>query len=305
MRSLHWFITTVAALVLVITALSQAADAGNGGGRGIQRQARDGSCLSAAQPGDAATGVAVGKAVPSRDRQRQCWASTQPAAQGTARNPRVGAWAGDVGKAPGVRVPGKCRALGTDTDMASVADARRKPSHQHRRVPNPPRNPRVAGSGDDRKTGGQSEDDRGMGVSDAEHRLIQELVLNHKAISRTVRDIPGGTETTTTTSRPEMVKTLREHVRTMVERLHQNQPVRMWDPIFRDVFNHAHEIKVKIADTDGGVIVTETSSNAEVVPMIRAHARAVTQFVEKGHAAVRPPWAGRGRSGSQTGGISE
>lgn len=69
----------------------------------------------------------------------------------------------------------------------------------------------------------------------------------------------------------------------------------MWDPIFRDVFAHASEIAVKVADIEGGVVVTETTQNPDVIPMIRAHARAVSRFVEQGPLAVRPPWAGRGR----------
>ena len=86
----------------------------------------------------------------------------------------------------------------------------------------------------------------------------------------------------------------------MALHLEKGQPVRMWDPVFRDIFTHAREIKLVLRDVEGGIEATETSENPKVVPMIRAHATKVNAFVAEGHSAARPPWAGggRGRMGS-------
>lgn len=132
-------------------------------------------------------------------------------------------------------------------------------------------------------------------MSDDEHNAIFDLLSGHDAITRTVKEIPDGVQTTTTAKNPELVKTLRTHVSQMVRRLEKDQPVRMWDPVFRGVFAHSEEITVSIKEIEGGIEVTETSKNPTVVALIRAHAAKVSSFVAKGHSAARPPWAGRGR----------
>jgi hypothetical protein len=136
---------------------------------------------------------------------------------------------------------------------------------------------------------------RERGMADVEHDAIFALLSRHAAIQRTVEEIPDGVRTTTTTDRPELVGTLRTHVRQMVARLEQERPVRLWDPVFRGVFAHSGEIHVALKDIDGGIEVTETSENPAVVGLIRAHAAKVSDFAARGHEAARPPWAGGGR----------
>ena len=134
-----------------------------------------------------------------------------------------------------------------------------------------------------------------MGMSAAEHSNVFDLLSSHQEITRKVEEIPGGVRTTTTTTKPELVETLRAHLRQMSRHVKQGQPVRMWDPVFRDIFAHYDEITLVAKDIEGGIEVTETSENPEVVPLIRAHAKKVDGFVAEGHAAARPPWAGVGR----------
>ncbi|WP_169974627.1 hypothetical protein [Tautonia rosea] len=98
--------------------------------------------------------------------------------------------------------------------------------------------------------------------------------------------------TKTVTDRPELVASLREHVRQMSKRLETGRLVRVWDPIFRAIFAHADEITMTWTDIEGGIEVVETSENPQVVSLIRAHAKKVNSFVAGGHEAARPPWAG-------------
>lgn len=135
-----------------------------------------------------------------------------------------------------------------------------------------------------------------MGMSGEEHEAIWKLLDNRKDISRAVEELPNGVKTTTTSTIPELVAVIRSHARAMAGRLEEDRPVRLWDPVFADVFAHAKEIQLSVTDIEGGVAVIETSDNPKVIPMIRAHAKAVSRFLAEGHAAVRPPWAGgRGR----------
>jgi hypothetical protein len=83
----------------------------------------------------------------------------------------------------------------------------------------------------------------------------------------------------------------------MSRRIEQERPIRQWDPAFREVFAQARWIKLEIRDIEGGVEVLETSQVPAAVAAIRAHAKRVDTFVKDGHAAARPPWAGRGRRG--------
>lgn len=129
-------------------------------------------------------------------------------------------------------------------------------------------------------------------MTEAEHERIRRLLANNESLVRTVEDIPGGVKTTTTTSSPELAEVLRTHVEDMTARLKADRPVRSWDPVFRDVFDHADEIELRTERLPNGIVVAETTVNPKVVPIIRAHARQVSAFVAEGPDAAAPPWAG-------------
>jgi hypothetical protein len=132
-------------------------------------------------------------------------------------------------------------------------------------------------------------------MSEPERELVHRLLAGHASIHRVVEDMPDGVRTTVTTTDDELVPVLRQHVKQMAGHLETMRPVRMWDPVFRDVFAHADEIRMTSEEIPHGITITETTDNSEVVSIIRAHARKVTEFVENGFASARPPWAGRGR----------
>ena len=134
-----------------------------------------------------------------------------------------------------------------------------------------------------------------MGMTADEHGNIFDLLSGHAAIARKVEAVPGGVKTTTMTTTAALVPVLRVHVRQMKAHLEENRPVRLWDPVFRDVFANAESIKLELRDIDGGIEVIETSDDPEAAEAIRAHATKVNAFVAGGHAAARPPWAGGGR----------
>ena len=131
--------------------------------------------------------------------------------------------------------------------------------------------------------GGQGQhgrDDR----HDADHQVFQFLLRNHKQIRRTVRELPNGVETLTESDVPEVADKIKEHVEWMEYRIENANPIRMRDPLFAELFKHTEKIKMVHEVTDNGVRVIETSADAYVAKLIKAHAKVVSGFVERGFA---------------------
>lgn len=139
-----------------------------------------------------------------------------------------------------------------------------------------------AGQGGMKGRGGQGHGGRG-GMMQSAH----ELIANHKKITRTFEEIDGGVKSLTVTSDPALVATLREHVRQMSAMLESGGGVRHWDPLFVEVARHSDKIKMEYKDVENGIEVIETSKDPEVVKLIRAHAAKVSEFVARGHEAMR------------------
>ncbi|MCC6145852.1 MAG: hypothetical protein IT368_18750, partial [Candidatus Hydrogenedentes bacterium] len=113
------------------------------------------------------------------------------------------------------------------------------------------------------------------------------LVFNSQHLSRTVEEIPAGIRSRTTSDDPELVEVLQRHPVDMNARLARGLRVRCWDPLFAELADRHDEIKFESHPIDNGIEVTVTSSDAEVVKLIRAHAAKVSEFVSRGPAAMR------------------
>jgi uncharacterized protein YdcH (DUF465 family) len=121
-------------------------------------------------------------------------------------------------------------------------------------------------------------------------RVIHTLLREHEEISRDVERIAGGIRATTVSERPEVADLIRTHVRQMKARVEAGEPIRQMDPVFREIFEHHTKIDMEIEEIRGGVRVTETSEDAQVVLLIRQHARgAVSEFVADGMQRAMQP----------------
>ncbi len=119
---------------------------------------------------------------------------------------------------------------------------------------------------------------------------IHELFASHRLIERSVQDIENGVTATTTSADPYVTELIRTHVRDMKRRMESGHPVRMWDPVFRELFLNADAIDIQIEQIEGGVRVTETSRDPEIVRLLRQHAhKAVSEFVREGPARRQEP----------------
>jgi hypothetical protein len=112
--------------------------------------------------------------------------------------------------------------------------------------------------------------------------VFHQLLTDHAQIQRTVQEVNHGVVTVTTSQNPVVTALIRTHVAQMKSRLEKGQPVRRWDPLFVEIFKNADKIDLKIDEVAGGVRVTETTEDPQVVPLIRQHAQAVSEFVARG-----------------------
>ncbi|MCA9015922.1 MAG: hypothetical protein KDA77_11375, partial [Planctomycetaceae bacterium] len=139
---------------------------------------------------------------------------------------------------------------------------------------------RGPGRGPGRGRGGQGP---GQGQAhDRDHQDFRFLLTNHQKIKRTVQELPNGVKTLTESNDPQVAAKIQEHVYWMKERIEKKQPIRMRDPLFAELFKHADQIKMAYEKTANGVRVTETSDNPYVAQLIKAHAKTVSGFVERG-----------------------
>lgn len=117
-----------------------------------------------------------------------------------------------------------------------------------------------------------------------DHEVFQFLLTNHKKIKRTVTETDNGVITVTESDDEEVASYIQEHVYWMEQRIRKIQPIRMRDPLYRELFQHTEKITMKLEDTEKGIRVTETSDDPKVVVLIKAHAKVVSGFVERGFA---------------------
>lgn len=136
-------------------------------------------------------------------------------------------------------------------------------------------------------------------------RSIHGLLTNHEKIARQVEDIPNGVRTVTTSDNPQVAQLIRTHVRQMKARFERDQPIRLMDPVFRELFKHRDKASLAYEDIPGGIRVTHTSDDPQVVLLIRQHARGfVSEAAEQGmrramHPTPLPEGYGAAKVGSE------
>src|SRR3546814_4869220 len=82
-------------------------------------------------------------------------------------------------------------------------------------------------------------------------RSIRSLLANHEKVERRVEDIPNGVRTVTTSDDPEVAALIRRHVRQMAARYDRDRPIRMMDPVFRELFRNRDRASLAYKDIPG------------------------------------------------------
>lgn len=129
----------------------------------------------------------------------------------------------------------------------------------------------------------------GMGgdtAMQADMQVFRELLNHREQITRTVTHRADGAESLTESADPSIAKLIQAHVSAMSARIDEKRPIHQRDPLFAEIFKHAGQIAMKVEPTTRGVRVIETSTDAYVAKLIRAHADVISLFLANGHAEV-------------------
>ena len=124
------------------------------------------------------------------------------------------------------------------------------------------------------------------GPNSEDMQTIHALFAAHKQITRSVKNIDQGVETLTESDDSKVQALITSHAWAMKQRLEKRQPIRMWDPLFAALFQHADKIKLEVIPTAKGVKIVETSTDPYVVKLIQSHAGGVSEFVQEGMAVM-------------------
>lgn len=119
-----------------------------------------------------------------------------------------------------------------------------------------------------------------------DHQDFFYLIEHRDTIHRKVKNIANGVETLTESDVASVGQMIQVHVEAMYDRLENGNPIRMRDPLFREVFVNADKIKMVVEHTDYGVRVRETSEDAYVVKLIQAHAKVVSLWIKNGYSEL-------------------
>jgi hypothetical protein len=120
----------------------------------------------------------------------------------------------------------------------------------------------------------------------ADMELFHALLDNREQIVRKVTVVADGVDTLTESDIPEVAKTIQAHVASMSARVKEARPIHQRDPLFREIFKHSDKIVMKHELTPRGVRVIETSSDAYVAKLIKAHAEVIDAFLANGRSEV-------------------
>lgn len=129
---------------------------------------------------------------------------------------------------------------------------------------------------------------RGLDATDEESAELAKMFRNFQDISRTVTKLPNGIRTVTFSANEELMDVITSHVVGMINRVEEGRDpkIHIQSPTLDIIFERAGSIKTEIDTTDEGVVVVQTSDDAEVVKALHTHADEVTDMVDRGMDAV-------------------
>ncbi|MEK6701956.1 MAG: DUF3365 domain-containing protein [Planctomycetota bacterium] len=116
--------------------------------------------------------------------------------------------------------------------------------------------------------------------------MWQELLGANTKIRRTVRHLESGVEAVTESDDPTVAAKIIEHAKAMHERMKVGAQVRVWDPVFAELFAKHGSVSLEVTPTAKGVRIVESSADPQAVALLRSHAMGVSEFVREGFKAA-------------------
>jgi hypothetical protein len=120
----------------------------------------------------------------------------------------------------------------------------------------------------------------------ADMRLVHEMLAYNERIKRTVTNLPDGIRTVTESDDARVAQFITAHVASMEKRLDEGRVFNLFSPTLPVLFAKKDKISTKVESTGKGVIVTQTSGDAEVVAALQAHALEVSELARDGMVAM-------------------
>ncbi len=126
----------------------------------------------------------------------------------------------------------------------------------------------------------------------SEDRAVwMQLLRQHDKIRRTVVHRQEGdlgiVEATTESDDPAIAALIIDHAEQMQIRMKAGARVRVWDEVFKELFDRHDLVELEVTVTDKGVRIVESSRDPETIALLRSHAMGVSEFVRRGPAANR------------------
>ncbi len=139
---------------------------------------------------------------------------------------------------------------------------------------------------------------RGLDATPEESAELARMFQNFQDISRTVTNLPDGIRTATRSDDPDLMATILSHVMGMIMRVEEGRDPKVFiqSPTLDIIFERADSILTAIDITEEGVIVTQTSTDPEVVAALQTHAAEVSAMVDRGMEAVHDMMMARARN---------
>jgi hypothetical protein len=124
------------------------------------------------------------------------------------------------------------------------------------------------------------------------------MFRNFSSLSRQVTLLSNGIRTETTSTEPILRDALLRHVIGMIDRVEtgRDPEVRIQSPTLDIIFAKRAKLDTQIDITDTGIVVIQTSEDADLVTALHTHAAEVSDMVKRGMHAVHEAMAQRAQS---------
>lgn len=129
---------------------------------------------------------------------------------------------------------------------------------------------------------------QGENATPEESAELAVMFRNFQTFTREVTNLPDGIRTVTRSSDPEVMAALVSHVTGMIARVENLDDPKIFiqSPTLDIFFQRGEGIKSDIEVTDKGIVVTQTSTDPEVVSALQLHATEVSDMAARGMQAV-------------------
>ncbi len=115
--------------------------------------------------------------------------------------------------------------------------------------------------------------------------LSDNAKIYRRVVHRQEGDL-GVVEATTESDDPKVAARIVEHAQAMHNRMVAGATVRVWDPVFKDLFLNHDKVTLEVTPTSKGVKIVESSRDPQTIALLRSHAMGVSDFIRHGHQSA-------------------